>query len=245
MRAVVASDLGSITHGICARISAPPPTPALRLMRTDSESDSNAITLPTSGQRGPAEHERRAQIIEAANTLFREFGYRKSSVADISKAMGISTAYIYRFFTSKQAIGEALCAITLERIDERLLEVVLLDLSATKRLRLFMQTALNLSYDLFVVQREVNDVVVAAIEGNWCTVGGHKEQLYSMLQRLIVEGRQAGEFEKKTPLDEVTDGLSEVLLPYTHAGSMGHRSWAELENGMKATTTLILRSLAP
>jgi AcrR family transcriptional regulator len=208
-------------------------------------SETDSISLPTSGQRGPVEHERRTQIIEAANHLFREFGYRKSSVADISKAMGISTAYIYRFFTSKQAIGEAICAATLEKIDEQLRQVVLLDLSPTKRLRLFMQTALKLSYELFVIEREVNDVVVAAVDGDWCTVGGHKEQLHSMLQQLIVEGRQAGEFEKKTPLDEVTDALAEIILLYTGARSIGNRSWSELENGLSATTNLILRSLSP
>lgn len=210
-----------------------------------SESESDVITLPTSGQRGPAEHERRAQIIQVADELFRNFGYRKSSVADISKAMGISTAYIYRFFTSKQAIGEAICAATLEQIDEQLRDIVLQNISPTKRFRLFMQTALKLSYELFVVEREVNDVVVAAVEGNWCTIGGHKEQMHSMLQRLITDGRQAGEFEKKTPLDEVTDGLAEVVLLYTNGRNMSHRSWAELENGLNATTNLILRSLAP
>lgn len=212
-------------------------------MRNESETDT--ITLPTSGQRGPAEHERRAQIIDAADRLFREFGYRKSSVADISKAMGISTAYIYRFFTSKQAIGEAICASTLERIDEQLREIVLLEGSPTKRFRQFMHTALKLSYDLFVIEREVNDVVVAAVEGNWCTVGGHKEQLYSMLQRLVTEGRQAGEFEKKTPLDEVTDGLAEIVMLYTNGRCMSDRSWKDLEKGLNATTNLILRSLAP
>ncbi|MFK3799008.1 MULTISPECIES: TetR/AcrR family transcriptional regulator [unclassified Pseudomonas] len=210
-----------------------------------SETDTDAISLPTSGQRGPVEHERRTQILDAADTLFREFGYRKSSVADISKAMGISTAYIYRFFTSKQAIGEALCAATLEKMDEELQQVVQLDLPPTKRFRLFMQTALKRSYELFVVEREVNDIVLAAMEGNWCTVGGHKEQLRAMLQQLIVDGRQAGEFEKKTPLDEVTDGVAEAILPYTNAHSMSHRTWAELENGLTATTNLVLRSLAP
>jgi AcrR family transcriptional regulator len=210
-----------------------------------SESVTDTITLPTSGQRGPAEHERRAQIIDAADILFREFGYRKSSVADISKAMGISTAYIYRFFKSKQAIGEAICASTLERMDEQLREVVLAEGSPTKRFRLFMQTALKLSYDLFVVQREVNDVVVAAVEGNWCTVGGHRKQLYGMLQRLVTEGRLAGEFEKKTPLDEVTDAIAEVILLYTSSRSMSDRSWDSLEKGLNATTSLILRSLAP
>lgn len=217
------------------------PLPALRPMYSESE----AISLPTSGQRGPAEHDRRAQIITVADKLFREFGYRKTSVADISKAMGISTAYIYRFFNSKQAIGEAICANTLEQMDNQLRDVVNLDLSPTRKFRLFMQKSLELSYELLVVERETNEVVVAAVEGDWCTAAGHKAQVYSMLQLLIEQGRQAGEFERKTPLDEVTDGIAETIMPYTNARCLEQRSWAELEKGVQATTSLVLRSLAP
>lgn len=209
-------------------------------MRNEFES----ITLPTSGQRGPIEHDRRAQIITIANDLFRKFGYRKTSVADIGKAMGISTAYIYRFFKSKQAIGEAICANTLEQLDEQLREVVELDLSATKRFRLFMRTALTLSYELLVIEREVNAVVVEAVEGEWCTVAGHTAQIHSMLGKIIDDGRQGAEFEKKTPLDDVTDGLAELIVPFTNAMCVAQRPWHELEKGMNAATNLALRSLA-
>ncbi len=208
-------------------------------------SESETSALPTSGQRGPADHDRRVQIITVAEGLFREFGYRKTSVADIGKAMGISTAYIYRFFESKQAIGEAICAHTLEKMGDKLRAIADQDLSATRRLRLFMKSALKLSYDLLVVERQVNEVVVEAINGDWCTAAGHQAQLYAILERLADDGRKAGEFEKKTPLDEVTDGLAEMILPYTNAHCLNHRSWEELEKGMNAATNLVLRSLAP
>jgi AcrR family transcriptional regulator len=218
---------------------------SLKLALRSMHSESEVISLPTSGQRGPVEHDRRAQIITVADNLFREYGYRKTSVADISKAMGISTAYVYRFFNSKQAIGEAICASTLEELDHKLREVVDLDLSPTRKLRLFMQTSLRLSYELLVVEREVNEVVVAAVEGNWCTAAGHKAQMYAMLELIIEQGRQAGEFERKTPIDEVTDGIAETIMPYTNARCLEQRSFSELEKGVNATTNLVLRSLAP
>lgn len=189
-------------------------------------------------------HDRRAQIIEVANNLFRHAGYRKTSVAEIGKAMGISTAYIYRFFKSKQAIGEAICASTLEQLDGKLQAVLTLELSATKRLRLFMRTALTLNYELLVVERKVNEVVVEAIENGWCTVAGHNAQMYAMLEHIIDEGRHKGEFEKKTPLDEITDALAELILPYTDSNCLAKRPWSELEKGMNAATNLALRSLA-
>jgi hypothetical protein len=54
---------------------------------------------------------------------FKEFGtlHRKDSIvfapSDVllsaTKAIGLSTAYIYKFFDSKQSIGEAVCALCL------------------------------------------------------------------------------------------------------------------------------------
>src|ERR1700741_1608234 len=70
------------------------------------------VTIDTGGvigQRGPADHKRRQEILQAANEHFRLYGYRKTTLADIAKSIHLSTPYIYKFFDSKQAIGEALC----------------------------------------------------------------------------------------------------------------------------------------
>src|SRR5579859_830496 len=61
------------------------------------------------GQRGPIDHKRRQQILQAADEHFRLYGYRKTTLADIAKAIHLSTPYLYKFFDSKQAIGEAMC----------------------------------------------------------------------------------------------------------------------------------------
>jgi DNA-binding NarL/FixJ family response regulator len=44
---------------------------------------------------------------ETAERLFRQFGYQKTTVADIAAALGMSPANIYRFFASKAAIKDA------------------------------------------------------------------------------------------------------------------------------------------
>src|SRR5579859_4015316 len=62
------------------------------------------------GQRGPIDHKRRQQILQAADEHFRLYGYRKTTLADIAKAIHLSTPYLYKFFDSKQALGEAICS---------------------------------------------------------------------------------------------------------------------------------------
>lgn len=49
-------------------------------------------------------HDRRGEIIAAAVTLFRERGYRRTSLADIAEAVGTDRASIYYYFGSKDEI---------------------------------------------------------------------------------------------------------------------------------------------
>src|SRR5579859_2351343 len=92
-------------------------------------------SLPSAGVRGPVEHERREQIISAANEYFRHYGYEKTTVSDLAKAIGFSKAYVYKFFDSKQAIGEAICAKTLSIIIATVEEAVVGATTPTEKFR--------------------------------------------------------------------------------------------------------------
>ena len=67
--------------------------------------------------RGPVDHDVRDQIIQAAAEHFSQYGYMKTTVSELAKSIGFSKAYIYKFFTSKQAIGEMICANCLREIE--------------------------------------------------------------------------------------------------------------------------------
>jgi AcrR family transcriptional regulator len=207
--------------------------------------EKEGIELPSSGQRGPADHDRRLQILEVANEHFRLYGYRKTTVADLSKAIGITTAYIYRFFESKQAIGESICAMVLGNMDTELRRLSDLEDAPTRKLRAFTRNALQLSHALFMNESKLFELVRVSEEESWCTAAGHQEALSEIIRSIIEQGRNAGEFERKTPLDEVVLGIQEALIPYTRPSAMDRRLMPELEAGMLATTSMILRSLAP
>ncbi|MFK0089219.1 TetR/AcrR family transcriptional regulator [Pseudomonas sp. NPDC090755] len=209
------------------------------------QTSTDSIELPSSGQRGPAEHDRRLQILHVANEQFRQFGYRKTTVADLSKAIGITTAYIYRFFDSKQAIGEAIVAMVLGEMDTELRNLTAEQTTATRKMRAFTQQALLLSHALFMNESKLFELVVVAVEEQWCTAAGHQSALGEMIRAIVEAGRSSGEFERKTPLDDVALAIQEALIPYTHPPAMERRSLAELERGVTAVTDMILRSLAP
>ena len=50
--------------------------------------------MNNSTTRGPQDHEIRDQIINAATQHFGHYGYEKTTVSDLAKAIGFSKAYI-------------------------------------------------------------------------------------------------------------------------------------------------------
>src|SRR5919106_315623 len=98
------------------------------------------IATKSVAARGPAEHSVRDQIVKAAHECFAHYGYAKTTVADLAREIGFSKAYIYRFFESKQAIGEAICSDCLDRLFNQVREAVEQGRDATDKLRKFAKT---------------------------------------------------------------------------------------------------------
>lgn len=59
---------------------------------------------------------RRAQILAAAMDCFRDHGFHGASIAQISKAAGMSAGHIYHYFDNKEAIIAGIVAHDLERL---------------------------------------------------------------------------------------------------------------------------------
>jgi AcrR family transcriptional regulator len=74
---------------------------------------SAAITPTTEAPRAEA---RRAQIRAAAEECFRQNGFHGTSIAQISKAAGMSTGHIYHYFENKEAIIADIVAQDLDRL---------------------------------------------------------------------------------------------------------------------------------
>jgi AcrR family transcriptional regulator len=206
-----------------------------------------AATSPSlSGQRGPADHERREQIIRAADEHFRHYGYNKTTVADLAKAIGVSGAYVYRFFESKQAIGEAVCAMTLARIDTELMRIAADDTrSAADRLRGIYRCLAEKGLELFFKERKLHDLVLVAVEARWSSVLQHKAAMMDAVRRVVGDGRASGAFEQKTPIDEIAIAIFETLEPFAHPMLLELKEQAELDASVVAVSNLVLRSLAP
>jgi AcrR family transcriptional regulator len=196
------------------------------------------------GVRGPAEHSIRDQIVLAATEHFRRYGYEKTTVGDLAAAIGFSKAYIYKFFSSKKAIGEAICSDCLNVMMDRVELTVSEAKSPTDKLRRLLQTVVADSVQLFFDDRKLHDIAASSYIERWNSKVAYTDRLDRLIAQVLVEGRSAGEFERKTPLDDTVRGirgamegfLAPVMLQYNLDG---------LEETSGATIALILRSLSP
>src|SRR5215212_5221363 len=122
----------------------------------------NATTSWAPHSRGPADHDVREQIVAAAGEHFSHYGYEKTTVSDLAKSIGFSKAYIYKFFDSKQAIGEAICAKTLNAIVATVEEAVMGATSPTDKFRKMLKVLVTTNVSLFFSDRKLYDVATYA-----------------------------------------------------------------------------------
>jgi AcrR family transcriptional regulator len=64
---------------------------------------------------------RRAEICRRAAQIFQERGYDATSVSDIARALGMTKAGLYHYFTSKEALLFEIMMFGLERVHEEVL----------------------------------------------------------------------------------------------------------------------------
>jgi AcrR family transcriptional regulator len=196
------------------------------------------------GQRGPAEHERRVQIIKAAFDHVRLHGYKRTSVAELARGIGVSPAYIYKFFESKRAIGEAICAMSLGEIDAGLWVIARSTRSAEARLGAIYKHLVQEMKSLYFSDHQLLDIVTVSTDENWAAIDHHCQEIEAIIRTIVVDGRESGEFERKTPLDETCQAIAQTMVPFI-IPSLIEAEIEQVDDNAGAVARLVLRSLAP
>jgi len=202
------------------------------------------ITSTAPQSRGPVDHNVREQILEAAQEHFSHYGFDKTTVSDLAKAIGFSKAYVYKFFDSKEAIGEAICAKTLSAIVAAVEEAMAGASTPAEKFRRMFKTLAATGASLFFNDRKLHDIAAHSAGEGWPSARAYAERIRQILMEVVREGREMGEFERKTPLDETVHAIYLVVLPYANPLLLQH-NLDLIEDAPAQLSNLVLRSLAP
>ena len=137
------------------------------------------------------------RILEAAEAQFRHYGYSKTTVADVAKELGMSPANIYRFFGSKGELLEGVCARMLQQSLMIAKAAADLPVSAEERLRRYSMSHFEFTVSTMLDERKVHEMVVVAIEPDWHVIEKHLDRVQELIEEIIRQGIQAGEFAEQ------------------------------------------------
>ncbi len=146
------------------------------------------------------------RILDAAERLFKHYGYAKTTVADIAKDLGMSPANIYRFYSSKADIHRSLANRMLEASRAVAIANAARKVSATERLRDHFLGQHKITVETLLHENKVHEMVVVAIEEQWSVIEDHIRQLRAIVADIVRDGIAAGEFR-----DQDADAASECL----------------------------------
>ena len=184
--------------------------------------------------------------MEAAEALFRRLGYSKTAVADIAAELGMSPANVYRFFPSKNAIVEAICQRCLSGVEEKAWAVARAKGPAGPRIERMILEILAYHKDNLLTEKGVSEMVLAAIEMSWDAIRAHKQVMHTVLEVILRDGIESGEFEPVEPR-ETAELIFRSLVAFTHPMVIGQclEDGQDLEAEARASIRFILRAITP
>jgi AcrR family transcriptional regulator len=188
----------------------------------------------------------KARIVEVAESLFRQLGYAKTTVADIAAKLDMSPANVYRFFPSKNAIVEVICRRCLAEVEEKAWRVARSKAAAAERMERLILEILAYHKENLITEQRVNDMVLAAIEHSWETIRAHKEVMRSVTELILRDGIEAGEFEPVDP-HATADLIMRSVICFTHPVMLGQciEEGQDVDVEARATIRFLLRAITP
>jgi AcrR family transcriptional regulator len=188
----------------------------------------------------------RARIMAAAEALFRRLGFAKTTVADIAAELEMSPANVYRFFSSKNAIVEAICKHCLTEVEEMAWTVARSKASGAERMERLILEILAYHKENFVSEQRVNELVVAAIEGSWDAIKAHKQNMQNVAELILRDGIAAGEFEPVEP-GPTAELIMRSVVCFTHPLLIGQcvEEGQDVEAEARASIRFLLRAITP
>lgn len=185
----------------------------------------------------------RARILEAAGERFAQYGFGKTTMAEIAGDCGMSAANLYRYFENKHDIGAAMASQCLGRKAQVLMDVVKDgSLSAAAKVESLILTNLRYTYDEWSERPRVHELVEAVCHKQSDVIDGYLSQTRSMLAAMLQEGIDSGEFEP-CDVDQTSEALFAAMFMFDYPSAMSLCSLDVFERKARGVARLVLDGL--
>jgi len=183
------------------------------------------------------------QILEAAEVRFGQYGYNKTTMAEIARDCSMSAANLYRYFENKLDIGAALAQHCLVEKEQLLRSVVDDDsLSSSEKLDAFIMSVLHHTYNHFDVSPKLGELVEAMTVQRPDVVEQHRVSKLNLLAALLEKGKQAGDF-KFDDVADTADAVHSAIMLFHFPLALRMYPLEVLEEKAKNVVHLLLKGI--
>ena len=176
-----------------------------------------------------AETPPRERIVTAAEEQFRRFGYRRTTIDDITRAAGTGKGSLYLHFDSKEAVYLAVVEASLERFVERATQALRKQGSVPRRLGALVEaTAEHYGHDELLRASLVGDSHL--VDGSVAALAAEvqRSRIRGLLAEILEEGRRDGSVRRQ-------------LDPQTAASVLFEMGWGVVRASLEGTAGLDLQ----
>jgi AcrR family transcriptional regulator len=184
----------------------------------------------------------RALILATAWNLFRELGAR-TTIADVADKLGMSSANVYRFYASKQALCEAVSANQLGAMTAAAREIAAGPGAPAERIRAILLMLHHAMRHQMTNQSRVHEIVEIAIREHWSPINDYQESCDAIVAELVAEGQARGELGPGDPL-QLAGHVYCACACIHHPTMIAHKSAGKETLGPEAIVDFALRALA-
>lgn len=187
----------------------------------------------------------RDTILDATDRLLGRHGYKKMTIDDLAKEVGIGKGSVYLHFESKEEIALSHIDRIIERLKRRLHDIATGKGSCEKRLRAMMVERVLYRFDSVQhYTQSLNEMLSHLRPKLLDRRTRYFAEEAGIFAGLIAEGVEGGVFETKRPLHAATALLDATnsLLPYSlSVHELGDRG--EIEKKVNRVADLMLNGL--
>jgi AcrR family transcriptional regulator len=187
----------------------------------------------------------RDAILDATDRLLARYGYKKMTIDDLAKEVGIGKGSVYLHFESKEEIALSHIDRIIERLKSSLLSTARSKASPEKRLRRMLTDRVMLRFDSVQhYSQSLNELLAQLRPRLLERRKRYFEEEARIFATVLAEGKAAGLFKLKDPVESGQTLLdaTNALLPYSlSAYELGERS--DIEKKTNNVADLLLNGL--
>ncbi|MDJ0922734.1 MAG: TetR/AcrR family transcriptional regulator [Henriciella sp.] len=186
----------------------------------------------------------RQQILEAAVERIMHYGYAKTTMAEIARDCGMSAGNIYRFFSSKIDIAEAMARKLNTEINQKNAALARGPGSAPDKMRAFHMQAMHTTFNKLDSDAKVLEVaeVLSNERPTFANEEMAQERVY--LVQILEQGIAEGAFAPMDNPNFVAEMMQSATMKFRYPQLWSRLTLPKLERELNGVMDLLLAGLS-